>query len=184
MAGVTRLLVSDLVPGYVAVMRSHAHWKPEWSQKQRAALWISALGSTAAPDLHVMYNTVFQGFCGHTILLTYNVLHYVGLALIWWLLRRTGRVPYVRTMTGLIAAGGLSHVFLNVVAHGTSLLYSPSMHGFGSSWLRMLERGLIPYLKDPVFLLEPFLIGLAVARWLTRRDLFSGMARMPESGNE
>ena len=50
---------------------------------------------------------------------------------------------------------------------------------FGSSAFRELEKGLWPYLKDPVFLLEPFLLGSVVAYWLVHSyDLTPRMKRL------
>lgn len=161
------MLVAHLVPGYFAAVRSRAPWRPEWSRNQRLALWIAALGSTAAPDLDVMYNVVFRGFFGHTILWTHSLYPYLGLVVIWWVIRQTGRWAYLRTMIELIAIGGFSHLLLDVVAHGTPLLYPVSLQLFGSSSLRELERGLWTYLTDPVFLLEPLLIGLALVHWIS-----------------
>jgi hypothetical protein len=85
------MLLAHLVPGYFAAVRSQATWYPQWSQNQRLALWVAALGSTVAPDLDVIYNFVFRGVFGHTILWTHSIFPYLGLAFVWWLLRRNGQ---------------------------------------------------------------------------------------------
>ncbi len=162
------MLVAHLVPGYFAAIASRTRWDPGWNRGKRAALWFAALGSTVAPDVDIIYNVLFRGFFGHSILLTHSLFPYTGMVLVWWLIRRTGRRPYLRTMIGLIAFGGLSHLFLDVIAHGTTLLYPISTQLFGSSALRELEKGLCAYLRDPVFLLEPVLIAAVVAHWIVR----------------
>lgn len=163
------MLAAHLVPGYFAAMWSQAEWNPQWTRKQRIALWAAALASTAAPDLDVVYNTVFRGFIGHTIVWTHGIFPYLGLALVSWLIGQSGRGLYVRTFIGLVALGGLSHVLLDAIAHGTTVFYPLSSQMFGSSSVRELEKGLWPYLTDPIFLLEPLLITLALAHWIAYR---------------
>jgi uncharacterized membrane protein len=120
------------------------------------------------PDLDVIYNALFRGFFNHSTLWTHSLFPYLGLLFVWWLLRRIGRWPYLQTMIGLLTLGGLSHLVLDVVSHSTPLLYPFSLQMFGAPSSRVLEGGLWAYLTDPIFLMEPFLITLAVGHWIAQ----------------
>lgn len=160
------MLVAHLVPGYFAAAKSQPYWKLEWSRKQQLALWIAAVGSTVIPDLDVIYNALFRGFFNHSTLWTHSLFPYLGLVCFWWLICSIGRWPYLRTMIGLIILGGLSHLVLDVLSHGTPLLYPFSLHMVGAPSSRVLEGGIWAYLTDPIFLMEPLLITLAVGHWI------------------
>lgn len=162
------MLAAHLVPGYFAAVKSQSTWKPEWS-KLRAILWVVALGSTVAPDLDVIYNALFRGFFNHSTLWTHSVFVYLGFGLLWFTLRALKRFPYLRTLVGLITVGGLSHLLLDVIAHGTPLLYPVSIVVFGVAPERVVEGGIWAYLTDPVFLLEPLLFSIALVHWIYRR---------------
>lgn len=162
------MLIAHLVPGYFAVVKSQPRWQAEWSRKQRVALWIMALASTVAPDLDVIYNALFRGFFNHSTLWTHSLFPYLGLASLWWLIRRIGGWPYLQTMIGLMTFGGLSHLALDVVSHSTPLLYPFSFRMFGIQSSHVLKGGVWAYLTDPIFLLEPFLISVAVGHWIIR----------------
>jgi hypothetical protein len=164
------MLLAHLVPGYFAAIKSQATWCPQWSQNQRIALWVAALGSTVAPDLDVIYNFLFRGFFGHTMLWTHSVFPYLGLVFVWWLVRRAGIRSYLQTMIGLIAVGGSSHLLLDVVAHSTPLLYPFSMFMFGAPSWHVFDGGVWGYLTHPIFLLEPLLVSLAVGHWIIQRS--------------
>lgn len=163
------MLVAHLVPGYFAAVKSSSRWKLEWKTGQRASLWAAALGSTVVPDLDVIYNAVFRGFVNHSTLWTHSLFVHLSIALGWWLLRRIGRWPYVQTFVGLIAVGGLSHLVLDVISHGTPLLYPASLVIFGFPPERVVEGGFWAYLTDPIFLLEPLLLTLAAVHWALGR---------------
>ncbi len=102
---------------YFAVMASQPHWRAGWSKEQRVMLWVVAFCSTFAPDLDVIYNWLFRGFFNHSVLWTHSIFLHLGICLCWWLLRRSGRWPYVQVLLGLAAIGGLSHLALDVVSH-------------------------------------------------------------------
>ncbi|MFN8493909.1 MAG: hypothetical protein U0350_40295 [Caldilineaceae bacterium] len=55
---------------------------------------------------------------------------------------------------------------LDVISHGTPLLYPLSLVAFGWPPQRVVEGGLWAYLTDPIFLCEPFLLGTAVTHWI------------------
>ena len=80
------MLIAHLVPAYFSVTISQPCWKPEWSKKRRTALWIVAFSSTVVPDLDVMYNALFRGFFGHSILWTHSLFPHLGIGLTWWLM--------------------------------------------------------------------------------------------------
>ncbi|HDQ73661.1 MAG TPA: metal-dependent hydrolase [Chloroflexi bacterium] len=165
------MLAAHLVPGYFAASRSQSHWRPEWSKAQRRWLWTTALASTVAPDLDVIYNALFRGFFNHSTLWTHSVFVYLGFGLLWFALHALNSQPYLRTWAGLVAAGGFSHLLLDVVAHGTPLLYPVSMWIFSLAPRRVVIGGVWAYLTDPVFLIEPLLFGIAIVHWAYQRKL-------------
>lgn len=128
---------------------------------------MTSLASTVAPDLDVIYNAVFRGFFNHSTLWTHSLFPYLGLAFLWWLIRRNGGRPYLQMLIGLMTLGGLSHLVLDVVSHSTPLLYPFSFQMFGIQSSHVLHGGVWAYLTDPIFLLEPFLITVAIAHWIT-----------------
>lgn len=163
------MLVAHLVPGYFATVKSQSRWEPKWSTEQRALLWTAALGSTVIPDLDVIYNALFRGFVNHSTLWTHSLFVHLSIALSWWFLRRIGRWPYLKMLMGLISVGGLSHLVLDVVSHGTPLLYPISLIMFGLPPERVVEGGLWAYLTDPIFLFEPFLLTSVAVHWTLGR---------------
>jgi hypothetical protein len=160
------MLVAHLVPGYFSAVWSRQYWNSEWSETQRVGLWLAALGSTVAPDVDVMFNVVFRGFFGHSTLWTHSIFVHGAIGLCWYALHIAGRWPYIQTLVGLVAIGGLSHLLLDVIAHSTPLFYPLSLYMAGVASAHVLERGLWGYLTDPVVLLEPLLLGLVYARWV------------------
>ena len=162
------MLIAHIVPGYFAAAKSQSRWRPEWSARQRILLWIVAFGSTIIPDLDVVYNALFRGFINHSVLWTHSLFVHLGVLLIYWLLQRIGRWPYLQMLIWLAAMGGLSHLLLDVVSHSTPLLYPVSMTVFGVPPMRVVEGGLWAYLTDLIFLLEPCLLGLGAMHWIRR----------------
>lgn len=161
------MLVAHLVPGYFAAVWSRTYWNPAWSRGQRAGLWIAALASTALPDTDVMYNVLFRGFFGHTTLWTHSIFVHLSILLVWLALRLGRRRPYGTMFVGLVAAGGLSHLLLDVISHGTPLFYPLSVRLVGAPSDRVLHGKLWGYLTDPIVLLEPFLLILVFTRRIT-----------------
>jgi hypothetical protein len=165
------MLVAHLVPGYFAVVGSQSKWNPAWNRQQRALLCIAALFSTFAPDLDVIYNDMFSGFVNHSTLWTHSLFPYLALGFAWHLLRLTKRSPYLQVLIGLTLIGGLSHLALDVISHGTPLLYPLSIAVFGGAPTRVIEGGLWAYATDPLFLLEPLLISTAIGHWILSQKL-------------
>jgi hypothetical protein len=163
------LLVAHLVPGYLAVSISRKRWKEDWSGTQRAVLWIAGLAATVVPDLDVIYNWIFRGFFGHTILWTHSIFVHLAIVMLWLLLRGNDNWAYARTLVGLVALGGLSHLALDIVSHGTPLFYPFTWTLVGSPSQQVLTGGVWGYLTDPIFLLEPLLLALAGAYWVIRQ---------------
>lgn len=160
------MLVAHLVPGYFVTVQSRSYWQPEWSTAQNALLWMVGLGSTVIPDFDVVYNVLFRGFFNHSVLWTHSLFVPAIVLLIWWVLQRTRCWPYLQKLTWLMAMGFLSHLLLDVIAHGTPLLYPVSMVIFGAPPTRVVEGGIWAYLTDPIFLLEPFLLTLMAIHWI------------------
>ena len=163
------MLAAHWVPGYFAAALSQPKWRPEWSPLRRTILWIAAMGSAVAPDLDAIYNTLFHGSVYHSTLWTHSVFPHAVVALGWLLLAGYGRWPYLQALVGLMAVGGWSHLLLDVVSHGTPLLFPLSFLMFGAPSLRVLEGGVLAYVTDPIFLVEPLLLGLAAAHFVTCR---------------
>jgi hypothetical protein len=171
------MLAAHIVPGYFAAAMSQSHWKPEWGRGQRALLWATALASTVVPDLDVVYNALFRGFFNHSTLWTHSLFLYLGIGLLWWVLRHVERCSYLRTLMGLVAVGGLSHLALDIIAHGTPLLYPVSMMMIGIAPARVVEGDVWAYLTDPIFLLEPLAMTLAFVHWTLSRETTSRFRR-------
>jgi hypothetical protein len=172
------MLAAHLVPGYFAAVRSQSKWKPEWSTGQRTLLWVAALGSTFLPDADVIYNTLFRGFINHSVLWTHSLLVHFGIGLCWWLLRLFGRWPYLQTLVGLVAIGGLSHLALDVIAHNTPLFYPVTLVMIGVAPVRIVEGGVWAYLTDPLFLLEPLLLTLVAVHWTLHHESMRQLRRI------
>jgi hypothetical protein len=164
------MLIAHLVPGYFAAVKSQPTWKPDWHQSHRVVLWVAALGSTVLPDIDVIYNLLFRGFFNHSILWTHSVIPHLGVGGLWLVLRLLKRWPYLQTLTGLVAVGGLSHLVLDVIAHGTPLLYPFSLTMFGLPPARVVEGGFWAYLTDPIFLVEPFAVTLLAWHWIVKQN--------------
>jgi hypothetical protein len=165
------MLIAHLVPGYFATVRSQPTLKPGWNRQQRIMLWTVAFFSTFAPDLDVIYNALLRGFINHSTLWTHSLFPHLAIGLGWYVLRLTRRWPYFQTLVGLIAIGGLSHLALDVISHGTPLLYPFSMEVFGGAPTRVIEGGFWAYVTDPLFLFEPVLIAIAVGHWILSRKM-------------
>lgn len=165
------MLLAHIAPAYFAVEVSKSSWSLEWGPWQRATLWIVAVSSTIAPDTDVIVNVVTKGFAGHSTLWTHSVFPYLILALGYAMLKHAKIAPFLSICIGLMVVGGLSHLVLDVIAHGTPLLYpiSPAMFGFPPS--SVVEGGLVAYLTHPILLIELVLVGLAAAHWIANRGV-------------
>lgn len=172
------MLAAHLVPGYFAATRSQKFWNPQWTRTQRAALWTVAFASTVAPDSDVIYNTLFRGFTNHGTLWTHSLFVHLGICFVWLILYRVGRWRYLQILVGLVALGGLSHLALDTIAHGTMLLYPVSHQMFGVLSARVLDGGFWAYISDPIFLAEPFLFALAVGDWIIHRQFKPQVKRL------
>lgn len=160
------MLIAHVVPGYFAAIESQGRWRPEWNRRQRTLLWIVAFGSTIAPDLDVIYNALFRGFINHSTLWTHSLFVHLSVLLIFWFLKQVKRWPFVQMLIWLTAMGGLSHLLLDVISHGTPLLYPVSVAMFGIPPARVVQGGLWAYVTDPIFLFEPCLLGLGAMHWI------------------
>lgn len=160
------MLIAHVVPGYFAALESRGRWRPEWGKRRRTLLWLVAFGSTIAPDLDVVYNALFRGFINHSILWTHSLFAYLSVLLVFRLLKQVKRWPYVQMLTWLTVMGGLSHLLLDVISHGTPLLYPVSLAMFGMPPARVVQVGLWAYVTDPIFLFEPCLLGLGAMHWI------------------
>ncbi len=163
------MLAAHLVPGYFAAVKSQSSWKAEWGSGRRRLLWTVALGSTIAPDLDVIYNVLFRGFFNHSILWPHSLWPHLCLVLAWWALRRAQHWPYLTSLLYLAAVGGLSHLALDVLVHGTPLFYPFSLQMFDVVATRIVQGGVWAYLKAPMFLVEPLALSLTALHWTLER---------------
>jgi membrane-bound metal-dependent hydrolase YbcI (DUF457 family) len=164
-----RMLFAHAVPGYFAAALTEPHWRPEWTRAQRLLLWGAALVSVGAPDADVVFNAAFRGFVNHSVVWTHSIFLHGAVALAWLALRRSGRWPYLQMLVGLVAVGGLSHLLLDVVSHGTPLFapFSPAV--IGTAPARVQQGGVWAYVSDPSFLAEPLLLALATLHAVWQR---------------
>lgn len=158
------MLLAHIVPGYFVAYYTKSYWQQN-SNQQSCALWLMAIGSTIAPDSDVIYNIIGRGFSNHSLLWTHSLFVHAGIGLMWYWLYRIKRWPFLQMLIGRMALGGLSHLLLDVISHGTPLLYPVSLIVFGWPPQCVVEGGLWAYLTDPIFLFEPLLLGLAVTHW-------------------
>jgi hypothetical protein len=171
------MLIAHLVPGYFIAAKVEQNHIAEWNTAKQRLMWSVALGSTIAPDLDVVRNFLFRGFFNHSTLWTHSIFVYLGFGLLWLGCRKSRTLTYIATLMGIIAVGGLSHLVLDIVAHGTPILYPLSMMVFGIAPQRVIDGGVWAYLTDPIFLLEPLMIGIAVCHWIYRRASLSAKTR-------
>jgi hypothetical protein len=164
------MLVAHIVPGYFAAHLSKPYLDPSWNRWQHYGLWVVAIGSTVAPDTDVIYNIAWRGFTNHSTLWTHSLFPYLILVLILYGLHWTGRWFYLQSLIGLAIVGGLSHLVLDVIAHSTPLLYPINLTMFGIPPQRVVDGGFWAYLTDPIFLIEPILIGIMVAHWILQHS--------------
>jgi membrane-bound metal-dependent hydrolase YbcI (DUF457 family) len=176
------MLLAHLVPGYFAASVTQSHWRPEWTPVQRGLLWTAALVSTFAPDLDVIYNATFRRFFNHSTLWTHSLFPHLAIALCWLVLHRIRRWPYVEMFIGLVAIGGLSHLLLDVIAHGTPLLYPLSLQMIGAPPRVVVEGGLRAYLTHPIILLEPLLFLGAAIHFVWRSSMSQSARIMVSAG--
>jgi hypothetical protein len=101
------MLIAHLVPGYFAAVCSRPGWKTGWNKGQRVLLWIAALGSTALPDIDIIYNALLRGFINHSTLWTHSLIPHSVIGLGWLILRYVKRWPFLQMLAGLTAVGGL-----------------------------------------------------------------------------
>lgn len=164
------MLIAHVVPGYFAVVQSQPYWNAEWNKPARRLLWGVTLASTIVPDADVIYNALFRGFINHSTLWTHSLFVHGGVALLWLLLRLAGRWSYLQMLVGLAAIGGLSHLLLDMVSHGTPIFYPLSMMVIGTGSARVIAGGFWWYITDPTFLVEPVLVTMMVVHWLLRQS--------------
>ena len=164
------MLVAHLVPGYFAGVAA-TDKRTQWSDRQRILLWTVALGVTAVPDFDVIYNSFFRGFINHSTLWTHSIFVYLAVGLVWILLWFGTRWRFVTMLVGLVAFGGLSHLLLDALSHGSPMLYPLSWQLVGIAPRRVVIGGFWAYITDPIFLFEPFLLTLVVIHWTLTHNL-------------
>lgn len=164
------MLLAHIVPAYFAVDVLKPKWSREWGRWQRVILWIVAIGSTIAPDSDVIINVLTKGFAGHSTLWTHSIIPYLVLGLGCMMLKRAKRAPLLSMCITLVLVGGLSHLVLDVIVHGTPLLYPINLTMFGFPPRAVVEGGLVAYLTHPILLLELILVGLVAAHWIAGRS--------------
>lgn len=163
------MLAAHVVPAYCAIVATQPHWNPPWNRGQRVGLWFGAFASTIMPDLDVIYNFLFRDFFNHSTLWTHSLFVHGAIGILWlisWLIKRRAWLTF---LLGLIAFGGLSHLMLDVIAHGTPLFYPFSLTTIGKPPQYVVDDGVLAYLTHPIILLEVLLFGIASMIWLQRQ---------------
>lgn len=163
------MLLAHVVPGYFAIQVAKAHWPPHWKSWQKGLLWAAAIGSTIAPDTDVIYNILWRGFANHSVLWTHSLFPHLSVAIVGLLMPRTQRWGLLRMALLLVATGGLSHLVLDVIVHGTPLFYPLNMVMVGRPPQQVTDGGLWGYLTHPIFLLEPLLLSTVVLHQFRQR---------------
>jgi membrane-bound metal-dependent hydrolase YbcI (DUF457 family) len=165
------MLIAHVVPAYFALAVSKPKWKPEWPENRRALLVLAAYVSAVWPDADAIYNTLFREmYFRHSILWTHSLIPHLCICLVWLLLRCYKRLPYLQTLVGLVEFGGLSHLALDVIAHGTPLHYPFSMFMFRIPYMSATQGGIWAYLSSPVCLFEPIMFALVARHWILQRN--------------
>lgn len=165
------MLLAHIVPGYFAARLTHSLWDEGWTKQQRTGLWIAAITSTIAPDADVVYNSLFRGFTNHSVLWTHSLFPHFVIAILWLIMPNGKRWSYLRTLVMLVAIGGVSHLVLDVIVHGTPLVYPFSSYMVGWPPQQVIDGGLWGYLTHPIFLLEPLLLSAAAIDCSRNRQL-------------
>ncbi|MFZ1770922.1 MAG: hypothetical protein WAU00_17075 [Caldilinea sp.] len=165
------MLLTHLVPGYFLAQSAQTRYPTEVRRWRRGLMWATAFTFTVLPDSDVIYNIVWRGFANHSWLWAHSLFGYLGLLALGMGLRGLRRLPFCSLLLMLAGGAGLSHLLLDVIAHGTPLFYPFSRAMIGFPPPRVVEGGLWAYLTDPIFLLEPLLFGLAALHWLVRKAM-------------
>lgn len=164
------MLIAHLVPGYWGVIYTQKDARPRLTKYQQVLLWGASFAGTVYPDLDVIINLLFRHSFQHQILWTHGIWGAVIMAAAGRLFLNHNRCTFVRSAVYLFAFGWLSHIFLDLIVHGTPLFYPFSMIGFELAPKQIVEGGAAAYLAHPLFLLEPLLISTVVIHLaLTRR---------------
>lgn len=177
------MLIAHLVPGYFIGVNAQKNWGDSWTSTQRRILWTVAFAGTFLADTDVIVNILFHGIFNHSTLLTHSLFPVLMFTLLSAICKYILRIPYISTALSLLALSWLSHLFLDALVHKTPLLYPLSSAMIGYAPPRVYAGGFWYYLTDPIFLLEPLLIMIAIGHWLyhridtikTRRLMLSGL---------
>lgn len=166
------MLVGHLAPFGPIAAAVERRWRPEWPRWTRRLPWAAALAGCVLPDLDVIVNTVFNGVLHHVYYFPHSIFPYLPVLLLGILLVRWQRTRLAGLTVLTFGIGALSHLFLDVISHGTVLFY-PLWNGLvGWTFPRLDERILVSYLHSPNFWLEPLVI-LAATIWWFRRYAFT-----------
>ncbi len=172
------MLFAHIVPGYFAGAIGISRRQSEWTPTQRITLWAAALGGSVAPDFGAVYNIVFHGTYDHCTLWTHSIFVYLGIGLLWFALHESRQARFLEVMVGLVAIGGLSHLVLDIVAHGTRIFYPISMATVGIPCEYLARGSGWAYVTSPLFLLEPILLTLAFIHWVHGLNLTAETRRI------
>lgn len=166
------MLIGHLAPVGPIAAAVERRWRPEWPCWTRKLPWVAALAGCVFPDLDVIANTLFNGVLHHLYYFPHSIFPYLPVLILGMLLIHKRRARLAGLTVLAFVLGVLSHLFLDIVSHGTVLFY-PLWNGLvGWTFPRLDERILVSYLHSPNFWLEPLVI-LAAAIWWFRRYAFT-----------
>ena len=162
------MLIGHLAPVGPIAAAVERHWCPEWPRWTRKLPWVAALAGCIFPDFDVIANTLFNGVLHHLYYFPHSIFPYLPVLILGILLVRGRRTRPAGLITLAFVMGVFSHLFLDVVSHGTVLFY-PLWNGLvGWTFPHLDERVIVSYLHSPNFWLEPLVILAAVIWWLRR----------------
>lgn len=182
------MTIGHLAPFGPIAATAERHWRPAWPRWTRALPWAAALAGCLFPDLDVVANVLLTGRLLHMYYLPHSVLPYLPVVALGWLLSRWQRTRIAGLTVLTFGASNISHLLLDVVSHGTTLLYPlwPGLVGWTYP-ARTGESVFVAYLRSPNVLLEVGVLIAAAAWWLrrharVRRRVGGGAIRKPTLG--
>jgi hypothetical protein len=162
------MLIGHLAPVGPIAAAVERRWRPKWPRWTRRLPWVAALAGCVLPDLDVIANTLFNGVLHHLYYFPHSIFPYLPVLILGILLVHWQRTRLAGLTVLAFGIGTLSHLFLDVISHGTVLFY-PLWNGLvGWTFPRFDERILVSYLHSPNFWLEPLVILAAVFWWFRR----------------
>ncbi len=132
----------------------------------RLVLWGAALGGSIFPDLDIIVNLLFRGAPHHLFYLPHSLLLYLPLLPLGWALTRWRHRSWIGWAILTFASGVFTHLLLDVISHGTVLLYPlwKGLVGWAYPPVNRLTLGI--FVDYPNLFFEPAVTLAGLAWWL------------------